>query len=165
MIKISFPFSNYFFIVDSPTNIESHFFEKFLLFAEFIKAYDNGSQRSIVIRVIEYDINHASFVKMFDKGILLLGKSGAGKSTLSAYLHLMAGCECYTDDIALMNYNTKITQGVSQYINLRSSSLDLLPMNHSEVYDSFIERYKIILNNRAGEKVDYIVSLNLHIIF
>lgn len=201
MIKISFPFSNYFFIVDSPAIIESHLFEKFLLFAEFVNAYDRGSQRSIVIRVIEYEINiynnktrrnhfircdseydvfkiiinlirentvisrdvcvfHASLVKMFDKRILLLGESGAGKSTLSAYLHLMEGCECYTDDIALMNYNTKITQGVSQYINLRSSSLDLLPMNHGAVYDSFIERYKIILDNRAREKVDYIVLLN-----
>ena len=200
MIKISFPFSNCSFIVDSPVVIESHIFEKFLLFAEFIKAIDDESQ-SIVIRVNQYDINiynnktrrnhiircdshydvfkkiinlirentvingdvcvlHASFIKIFNKGILLLGESGAGKSTLSAYLHLMTGCECYTDDIAFMNYNTKVTQGVSQYINLRSSSLDLLPANCNAVYDGFIERYKIILNNRAEGKVDYIVLLN-----
>ena len=97
---------------------------------------------------------------MFNKGILLLGESGAGKSTLSAYLHLMTGCECYTDDIAVMNYNTMVTQGVSQYINLRSPSLNLLPANYNAVYDGFIERYKIILNNRVEAKVDYIVLLN-----
>ncbi len=200
MIRISFQFSNCSFIVDSPAIIESHIFEKFLLFAEFIKAIDHESQ-SIVICVNENDINiynnktrrnhiircdshydvfkkiinlirentivngdvcvlHASFIKMFNNGILLLGESGAGKSTLSAYLHLMTGCECYTDDIAFMNYNTKVTQGVSQYINLRSSSLDLLPANHNAVYDDFIERYKIIINNRSKEKVDYIVMLN-----
>ena len=200
MIKISFPFSNCTFVVDSPVIIESHIFEKFLLFTEFIKAIDDLSQ-NIVIRVNEYDINiynnktkryyivrcdshydvfkkiinlirentvingdacilHASFIKILNKGILLLGESGAGKSTLSAYLHLMTGCECYTDDIVFMNYNTMVTQGVSQYINLRTSSLKLLPENSNAVYDDFIERYKIMLNNRTEEKVDYIILLN-----
>lgn len=107
-------------------------------------------------------MNRRSFIQMFGNGILLLGASGAGKSTLSAYLHLMPGCECYTDDIALVNYNTMVIQGVSQYINLRSPSLDLLPTNYNAVYDEFIERYKIILNNHAEGKVDYIVLLNRH---
>lgn len=200
MIKITFPFSNSSFIVDSPFVIESHLFEKYFLFAEFIKTVNDEIQ-NIVIRVNEYDINiyinktrrnhiirckshydvfkkiinlirentvisgdvcvlHASFIKMFNKGILLLGESGVGKSTLSAYISLMAECECYTDDIALINYNTKIAQGVSQYINLRSSSLSLLPPNYNAIYDGFIERYKIILNNRAEGKVDYVVLLN-----
>ena len=103
---------------------------------------------------------HASFVKIFDAGILLLGESGAGKSTLSAYLHLMKGCECYTDDIAFMNYDANIVQGVSQYINLRSSSLELLPTNCKVFYDDFIERYKIMLNNQAKGTVNHIVLLN-----
>ncbi len=103
---------------------------------------------------------HASFIKMFGNGILLLGESGAGKSTLSAYLHLMEGCECYTDDIAFMNYDANVIQGVSQFINLRPSSLKLLPTNCKAFYDDFIERYKIMLNNRAEGTVDHIVLLN-----
>ncbi|MBR2463976.1 MAG: hypothetical protein IKB41_00890 [Clostridia bacterium] len=103
---------------------------------------------------------HASFVQMNDKGILLLGESGAGKSTLSAYVHLINGCECYTDDIVFMNYNTNFGQGVSQYINLREPSLKLLPEQCNAVYDDFIQRYKIILNNCNQQKVDYIISLN-----
>ena len=200
MIKITFPFSNCSFTIDSPIIIESHILEKFLLFAEITKAIDDEIQ-SIVIRVNGYDMHiynnktrrnyiircdshydvfkkiidlirvntiingdvcvlHASFIKMFNKGILLLGESGSGKSTLSAYLHLMTGCECYTDDIAFLNYNTNLVQGVSQYINLRPSSLDLLPTNYDAIYDDFIERYKIILNNRAEGKVHHIVLLN-----
>ena len=56
MIKITFPFSNCSFVVDSPVIIESHIFEKFLLFAEFIKVVDDKIQ-SIVIRVNKYDIS------------------------------------------------------------------------------------------------------------
>ena len=200
MIKITFPFANNSFVIDSPSIIESHIVEKFLPFSELIKVISDEIQH-IVIRVNGYHIKisskrigksysikcvscydvfkkiinlirdnsiiygnvcmlHASFVKIFDKRILLLGESGAGKSTLSAYLHLTPGCECYADDIAFTNYNTMITKGASQYINLRSSSLELLPANCTVVYDDFIERYKMKLNNYTEAKANYIVLLN-----
>ena len=58
-----------------------------------------------------------------------------------------------------MNYNTKVTQGVSKF---ESFSLGLLPANCNVVYDDFIERYKIILNNHTEGKVDFIILLNRH---
>lgn len=103
---------------------------------------------------------HASYVRICNKGVLFLGESGSGKSTLAAYLHMMPGCECYADDVVYINYNTMITQCSAQYINLRTPSLKLFSEMPNIIYDSFINRCKIKLNNSYEAKTDYIIFLN-----
>lgn len=73
----------------------------------------------------QYLIIHAAVVAKADKAVILPGPPGSGKSTLCAAL-VLRGWRLLSDELALLDMDSRQLYGMSRPINLKNASISLI---------------------------------------
>lgn len=95
-----------------------------------------------------YAYIHGAAVVMNDCGFLLLAETGTGKSTLGVYLEQEGGGLCLSDDLIIVQNETRNVLPVSKYAHIRKEGKSLLDVGDTMAYNHVTNRYDYLLSEQ-----------------
>ena len=95
-----------------------------------------------------YAYIHGAAIIVEGYGFLLLAETGIGKSTLSVYMEQEGGGICLTDDLIIVQKETRSILPVSKYAHIRIEGKSLFKTGESMAYNHVTNRYNYLLSEK-----------------
>ena len=130
-------FADFHVSINPPRNLRRWYKPQVLFYADYVapfkplplsQAYplfEWGLNWCIATSVHQYLIIHAAVIEKNGKALILCGHPGAGKSTLCAAL-LGAGWRLLSDEMAVVNLDTKKLLPIVRPVSLKNQSIDII---------------------------------------